>query len=157
MKPEETVDYHVRAVWHAMSRMYNQLGAQHDISTSMGFVLLNIRTEGGIPATKIAPLMGLESRSLTRMLKSMETKGLIFKKRDDIDRRSVHIYLTEEGKRRKKIARETIRSFNEELRNIIPMGELESFFKVMTTVNEYITEKQGIESSFSAEKLIENN
>ena len=157
MKPEETVDYHVRAVWHAMSRMYNQLGAQHDISTSMGFVLLNIRTEGGIPATKIAPLMGLESRSLTRMLKSMEAKGLIFKKRDELDRRSVQIYLTEEGKRRKQIARDTIRGFNEELRNIIPIKDLEKFFKVMTTVNEYITEQQGVENSFSAVKLIENN
>ena len=144
MKPEETVDYHVRAVWHAMSRMYNQLGMPHDISTSMGFVLLNIRTEGGIPATKIAPLMGLESRSLTRMLKTMETKGLIFRKRDEVDRRSVHIYLTEEGKRRKKIARESIRSFNEELRKIIPEKELLTYFKVMTTVNQYITENKSI-------------
>lgn len=144
MKPEETVDYHVRAVWHAMSRMYNQLGMQHDISTSMGFVLLNIRTEGGIPATKIAPLMGLESRSLTRMLKTMETKGLIYRKRDEVDRRSVHIYLTDEGKRRKQIARDTIRSFNEELRKIIPEEKLQTYFEVMTTVNDYITETKAI-------------
>ena len=145
MKPEETIDYHVRYVWHAMSRMYNQVGAQHDISTSMGFVLLNIRTEDGIQATKIAPLMGLESRSLTRMLRTMEEKGLIYRKRDDVDRRSVHIYLTEEGLRRKRIAQETIRKFNEEIRKEIPMDDLEKFFEVMTKVNQYITENKSME------------
>lgn len=142
MKREETLDYHVRAVWHAISRMYNQLGAQHDISTSMGFVLLNIRTEGGTPATKIAPLMGLESRSLSRMFKTMEEKGLIFRRKDDDDRRSVLICLTEEGLRRKRIAQETIRNFNEDLRKVIPHEDLQKFFEVMTTVNNYINENK---------------
>jgi DNA-binding MarR family transcriptional regulator len=138
MKPEETIDYHVRAVWYGISRMYNQLGMEHDITTSLGYVLLNIHTEGGTPATKIAPLMGMESRSLTRMLKSMEEKGLIYKKQDEKDRRSVRIFLTEEGIRRKEISRKTVRTFNEKLREIIPQKDLAAFFRVMTTVNQNI-------------------
>ena len=138
MKPEETIDYHVRAVWYGIFRMYNQLGLEHDITTSLGYVLLNIHTEGGTPATKIAPLMGMESRSLTRMLKSMEEKGLIYKKQDEKDRRSVRIFLTEEGIRRKEISRKTVRSFNEKLREIIPQKDLAAFFRVMTTVNQNI-------------------
>lgn len=138
MKPEETIDYHVRAVWYGIFRMYNQLGLKHDITTSLGYVLLNIHTEGGTPATKIAPLMGMESRSLTRMLKSMEEKGLIYKKQDENDRRSVRIFLTEEGIRRKEISRKTVRKFNEKLRGIIPPKDLEAFFRVMTTVNKNI-------------------
>ena len=138
MKPEETVDYHVRAVWYGIFKMYNQLGLEHDISTSLGYVLLNIHTEGGTPATKIAPLMGMESRSLTRMLKSMEEKGLIYKKQDEHDKRSVLIFLTEEGIRRKEISRKTVRGFNEKLREIIPAKDLEAFFRVMTTVNKNI-------------------
>lgn len=138
MKPEETIDYHVRAVWYGIFRMYNQLGLKHDITTSLGYVLLNIHTKGGTPATKIAPLMGMESRSLTRMLKSMEEKGLIYKKQDENDRRSVRIFLTEEGIRRKEISRKTVRKFNEKLRGIIPPKDLEAFFRVMTTVNQNI-------------------
>jgi DNA-binding MarR family transcriptional regulator len=138
MKPEETIDYHVRAVWYGISRMYNQLGMEHDITTSLGYVLLNIHTEGGTPATKIAPLMGMESRSLTRMLKSMEEKGLIYKKQDEKDRRSVRIFLTEEGIRRKEISRKTVRTFNENLMEIIPQKDLAAFFRVMTTVNQNI-------------------
>ena len=138
MKPEETIDYHVRAVWYGIFRMYNQIGLEHDITTSLGFVLLNIHSEEGTPATKIAPLMGMESRSLTRMLKSMEGKGLIYKKKDEHDRRSVRIFLTEEGKRRKEISRKTVRGFNDKMREIIPMKDLDVFFKVMTTVNQNI-------------------
>ena len=138
MKPEETIDYHVRAVWYGIFRMYNQLGLEHDITTSVGYVLLNIHTEGGTPATKIAPLMGMESRSLTRMLKSMEGKGLIYKKQDEKDGRSVRIFLTEEGIRRKEISRKTVRAFNEKLREIIPQKDLEAFFRVMSIVNQNI-------------------
>jgi MarR family transcriptional regulator, organic hydroperoxide resistance regulator len=135
MKPEETIDYHVRAVWYGIFRMYNQIGLEHDISTSLGFVLLNIHSDG-TPATKIAPLMGMESRSLSRMLKSMEEKGLIYKKQDAADRRSVRIFLTDEGKRRKEISRKTVLGFNEKMRDLIPLKDLETFFKVMTTVNQ---------------------
>ena len=73
MRREETVDYAIKAAWHAIARMYNQQASKHDITMSMGFVLLNIHSEG-TPATKIAPLMGLEARSLSRLLKSMEEK-----------------------------------------------------------------------------------
>lgn len=138
MKPEETIDYHVRAVWYGIFRMYNQLGQEHDITTSLGYVLLNIHTEGGTPATKIAPLMGMESRSLTRLLKSMEEKRLIYKKQDENDKRSVRIFLTEEGIRRKEISRKTIRAFNEKIRKIVSEKDLEAFFRVMNTVNQSI-------------------
>lgn len=138
MKPEETIDYHVRAVWYGLFRMYNQLGMPHDITTSLGYVLLNIHTEGGTPATKIAPMMGMESRSLSRMLKTMEEKGLIYKTQDKHDRRSVIIFLTEEGIRRKEISRKTILSFNERIREKVSAKDLDSFFRVMTTVNQNI-------------------
>ena len=141
MRPEETIDYHVRAVWYGIFRMYNQLGLEHDITTSLGFVLLNIHSEEGTAATKIAPLMGMESRSLSRMLKSMEEKKLIYKQQDKNDKRSVRIFLTDEGKRRKLISGETIKKFNDELRNIIPKKDLETFFRVMTTVNQKIIEQ----------------
>ncbi|MGD1841753.1 MAG: MarR family transcriptional regulator, partial [Thermonemataceae bacterium] len=66
LKPEETVDYNIKAAWHAISRMYNAQAAKYDITASIGFILLNIDAEEGTPATKIAPLYGLEARSITR-------------------------------------------------------------------------------------------
>lgn len=139
MKPEETIDYHVRAVWYGIYRMYNQVASKYGITTSIGFVLLNIHSEEGTPATKIAPLMGMESRSLTRMLISMEEKGLIYKQKDEVDRRSVRIYLTEKGKDQKEISRQTVRAFNEKVQEIVPEEDLQAFFRTMSTVSQLIS------------------
>lgn len=138
MKREESIDYNIKAAWHAISRMYNQQAVQYGITTSIGFVLLNINTKEGTPATKIAPLMGLESRSLTRMLKSMEEKGLIYKQPDADDKRSVRIFLTELGVEKKAVSRNTVKAFNEAVINKISPEKLEVFFEVILEVNQII-------------------
>jgi DNA-binding MarR family transcriptional regulator len=140
MKKEETVDFHIKTAWHAISRMYNQEAMQFDITTSIGFVLLNINSVEGTPATKIAPRMGLESRSLTRMLKSMEEKELIYKIPDKTDKRSVRIYLTDMGKIKKEIARKTVKTFNYFIQEHIEPEKLEVFFEVISRINKLIDE-----------------
>lgn len=138
MKREETVDYNIKAAWHAIYRMYNQKAIKNDITTSIGFVLLNIQSEEGTPATKIAPLMGLEARSLTRMLKTMEKKGLIYKAPDLIDKRSVRIFLTPLGKEKKIISSKTVKDFNNEVRAIVSEEKLKTFFEVIQDINKVI-------------------
>lgn len=142
MKPEETVDYNVKVCWHAISRMYNTVAVQHGITTSIGFVLLNIDPKEGSPATKIAPLLGLEARSLTRLLKSLEEKGLIYRKGDLQDKRSVRIFLTEEGLNKREISRQTARHFNQKVREKIPERELNTFFKVISKINRMVDNKE---------------
>ena len=141
MKPEETVDYNIKVAWHAISRMYNTQAAQNDITTSIGFVLLNIDQERGTPATKIAPLLGLETRSLTRILRSMEEKGLIYKQADSVDKRSVRIFLTEMGLEKKEVSRQTVRHFNLKVREKISQSQLDVFFKVSAQITGMIEGK----------------
>lgn len=142
MKPEETVDYNVKVCWHAISRMYNVQANQHDFTTSTGFVLLNINQQEGIPATKIAPLLGLESRSLTRILKTMEEDGLIYRQADQQDKRSVRIFLTEKGLQKREVSRQAVKQFNQKVREQIPAAELRIFFKVITQINRMIDNKE---------------
>lgn len=141
MKAEETVDYNIKVAWHAISRMYNTQAAQNDITTSIGFVLLNIDQERGTPATKIAPLLGLETRSLTRILRSMEEKGLIYKQADSVDKRSVRIFLTELGLEKKEVSRQTVRHFNLKVREKITQSQLDTFFKVAAHITGMIEGK----------------
>jgi len=137
MRREETVDYAIKAAWHAIARMYHQQAAKHDITMSMGFVLLNIHSEG-TPATKIAPLMGLEARSLSRLLRTMEEKGLICREADSSDKRKVRIVLTKEGKKKKEKSRETVLRFNEAVRSQVKPGALAVFFKVLEDIQEIV-------------------
>ncbi len=138
MKREETIDFNIKAAWHAIARMYNQQAMKYNGTMSIGFALLNIHSEEGTPATKIAPLMGLEARSLTRLLKSMDERGLIYREADKTDKRSVRIYLTREGKKNKEKARETVLRFNEAVREQVPVQKLEVFFEVLQEINKMI-------------------
>lgn len=142
MRREETVDYAIKAAWHAIARMYNQQAARHDLTMSMGFVLLNIHS-GGTPATKIAPLMGLEARSLSRLLKSMEEKGLIYREADRLDKRKVRIVLTKAGKKKRAKSKETVLRFNEAVRSHVDQRRLSVFFQVLQDIQR-IVEKDSV-------------
>lgn len=146
MKREDTVDYNIKAAWHAIARMYNQQAMKYGGTMSIGFALLNIHTDEGTPATKIAPMMGLEARSLTRLLKSMEEKGLIYRETDKNDKRSVRIRLTKEGRKNKEKAKNTVLRFNEVVREEIDEEKLNAFFDVLQKIS-VIVERNNIYTS----------
>ncbi len=149
MKREESVDYNIKIAWHSISRMYNQYGQDFDITASTGFVLLNIDVDRGTPATKIAPMMGLESRSLTRMLRTMEEKNWIYREKDPEDGRSVRIFLTDLGKEKREISRLSVREFNNRIREQVPEDQLEIFFRVIQTINKVSENKEFVNSFLS--------
>lgn len=155
MKREETIDYNIKVAWHAISRMYNQYGTDFDVTASTGFVLLNIDVDEGTPATKIAPLMGLEARSLTRMLKTMEDKEWIYRAKDPVDGRSVRIFLTETGKEKREFARRAVKEFNHRIRSLVSDEQLQGFFEVTSRVVQLIDDKSVFERL--AESFIQEN
>ena len=141
MKKEKTVDFHLKWGWHAISRMYNAHAARFDLTMATGYVLLNIDAEQGTPATKIGPLLGMEPRSLVRMLKTLEERRLIRRETDEADKRFVRIYLTDEGKAKRELAREGVIEFNKMVREKIPLEKLVVFFDVIKEINLIVEEE----------------
>lgn len=139
---ESSVCFNIKFSWHSIYRMYNQQAVEHDLTTSIGFVLLNIDSKNGTPATKIAPLLGMEPRSLSRMLKSLEEKGLIYRKNGDKDKRLVKIFLTDAGKEKKEIAKRVVKRFNNVVRQHVDERKLEAFFEVVQDINRLIEKNQ---------------
>lgn len=140
MQPEEIIDFHIRHSWHKISRMYNQIAGKHDLTMSMGFILLIIDKDG-TPSTQLGPRMGMEPTSLSRTLKTMEEKGLIYRQTDEIDKRKVLIFLTDKGLEKRTIARDVIINFNEKLRVKIPKGKLAAYFDVMYRIDKVVSEE----------------
>lgn len=141
MRKEKTIDFQIKWAWHSISRMYNTYAARYDISMAVGHVLLNIDLENGTPATKIAPLLGMEPRSLVRMLRNLEEKGLIVREINKSDRRFVRILLTEEGKKKRELSREGVITFNNMVRKNIPLDKLAVFFEVINDINKIVDEE----------------
>jgi DNA-binding MarR family transcriptional regulator len=142
LKPDQTVCYNIKVAWHSISRMYNEQAGKHGSTAAIGFVLLNIDPKEGTPATKIGPNLGMEATSLTRMLKNLEESKLIIRVQDKNDKRSVRIFLTEDGKQAREIARKVVKKFNEAIREAVPKEKLDTFFEVMEKINNIITDKK---------------
>jgi len=140
MKPEETIDFHLRWLWQKIMRLYNVEAAKFSGTMSVGYILLNIDKEG-TPSTKLGPKMGIESRSLTRTLKTMEEKGLINRSQVENDGRLVLIHLTDEGKKYRDTSREVVLRLNAYLQSHIEPEKLNTFFEVATQMNELLDNK----------------
>lgn len=142
MEKNESIDHQLRATWQAVAKMYNEQAAHHNSTMATAFVLLNIDKKKGTPSTALGPLMGMEPTSLSRILKSMEEKGAICREKNPEDGRSVIIKLTEYGKEMRKISRGHVIQFNETVRAYVSEKDLEGFFKVTSTINKLIADRE---------------
>jgi DNA-binding MarR family transcriptional regulator len=141
MKPEETIDFPIRKVWSRISRIYNSEAAKYGGSMAIGQILLNIEPEG-TPSTKLGPKMGQESRSLVRILQTMEQEGLIRRVACKEDKRIVRIHLTAKGKQMRDVSRDTVVKFNEAVQRRFTPTQLNNFRQVMTELDRILEHEQ---------------
>lgn len=137
MSRKDTVDHHIKSTWHNMFKMYNQVASKHGTTQATGLVLLSIDREG-TPSTSIAPSLGMEATSMSRIMKTLEENELIYRKKDRKDKRMVRIFLTEKGVEKRRIAKKVVSGFQELVYEEIPQSKLSMFFEVMDSINGVI-------------------
>jgi MarR family transcriptional regulator, organic hydroperoxide resistance regulator len=133
-KHTETIDSKLKTAWQVVGRMYNAEASLHDLTIAMGHFLLNIDSHGGSYASDIAPMLGMESTSLSRITSSLEKKKLIQRIPDKSDRRKIKIVLTSKGKSAKELAKNVVRNFNHLVEVKIGKGKVEEFYKTMDEI-----------------------
>ncbi|MCM4156537.1 MarR family transcriptional regulator [Gramella sp. AN32] len=139
---EKTIDYVLRATWMAVSKMYNEEAGKAGSTMATGFALLSIDPEEGTPSTSLGPKMGMEATSLSRILKTMEEKGLIIRKKNPKDGRSVLIYLTDFGKEMRDYSKRVVLRFDEAVKESVSEKDLKTFNDVANTILALISEKK---------------
>ncbi|CAN5392822.1 hypothetical protein BH10BAC1_BH10BAC1_08850 [soil metagenome] len=133
-KHTETVDSKLKSAWQIISRMYNAEAAQYGGSIAIGHFLLNIDSDEGAYASDIAPRLGMESTSLSRIIKALEDEKLITRKADKTDKRKVKILLTQKGKENKELAKKIVRNFNTEIESKLGRNRIDDFLKTMNDI-----------------------
>lgn len=139
---EQTIDYALRSTWQAVARMYNEEAKIFESTMAVGFTLLSIDPKEGTPSTSLGPKMGMEATSLSRILKSMEDKGLIKRKPNPNDGRGVLIHLTPFGLEKRKDSKDVVLQFNEVIKENVTAEKLNSFFEVIETINKLVSDKK---------------
>ena len=137
---DKMVVYKVREAWFNVAKFYNELASEYDASISMAFILLAIDELDGIPVTKIAPRMGMEPNSISRSLKNLEDRGLITRKKDEVDKRKVYIKLTKDGHEIRKLALKAVFNLEKTIIKDLPQEKLKTFFEVINHVPSAIKE-----------------
>lgn len=138
MKPQtrkETYCSRIKQSWHGISRMYNSQGDDHELTTTLGFILLYINTPEGVPSTSIGPALGMESTSLVRTLSAMEERGWIRRRKDPKDARKVMISLTAKGKQKRDISKLAVQNFNTLVEKKVGKQRLKIFTEVLNEIN----------------------
>ncbi|WP_026838247.1 MarR family winged helix-turn-helix transcriptional regulator [Gillisia sp. JM1] len=139
---EKTIDYVLRATWMAVSKMYNEEAGKAGSTMATGFALLSIDPEKGTPSTSLGPKMGMEATSLSRILKSMEEKGLIIRKKNPNDGRSVLLHLTTFGKEMREFSKGVVLKFDEAVKENVSEEDLKTFIKVANSISDLISNKK---------------
>lgn len=134
MPKKETTCSRIKESWYAISRMYNNEAVNHELTTTTGFILLNIDSQNGTPSTQIGPLLGMEATSLSRTIKQLEERGIIRRKKDKTDARVVRMMLTDKGKRKKEVSKRTVKEFNRIISEKYSAEELSRFHEMLEDI-----------------------
>lgn len=140
-KHTETIDSKLKTTWQVVSRMYNTEAALYDLTIAMGHFLLNIDSHEGSYASDIAPMLGMESTSLSRITLSLEKKKLIQRIPDTADKRKIKIVLTNKGKSAKDLAKNVVRNFNHTAEIKLGKNKIEAFYKTLDEITALADER----------------
>lgn len=135
---EKMVVYQLRSKWLAISKMYNEMASKEGGTLSMAFILLTIDDAEGTLVTKIAPRMGMEPNSLSRILRSMQKMGVIYRRKDKQDKRKVYMCLTDYGLMKRKEALRAVFSLEKSIYELSTPEKMNSFFEVVSKIPEAI-------------------
>ncbi len=142
MIKEKTTDQLIKELWMAIAKLYNEEASKYGGTMAIGYVLLKIDPQVGTPSTALAPMLGMEATSLSRTLKKMEEKGLIFREKNPYDGRSVLIKLTEYGCQMREKSKEVVLKFNEVLNERIGEEKLEIFRSVSNDILKIVNNRE---------------
>lgn len=104
-------------------------------------VLDYLKDHDGASQKEIAAGCHLEAGSLTSILNRMEEKGLIERRMLNGNRRTFHIFMTEDGKQKQKLVDETFFKIEEKATNGISKEELAISLKVYEKIYQNLLSK----------------
>ena len=80
-----------------MRRDYSEMLRELDLHVGQDNLLCKLWREDGIPQMQLTEYMNCEPPTTTNMVKTLEKKGFVYRKKDPADGRVTRIYLTDKG------------------------------------------------------------
>ncbi len=95
---EEYIKYIIHQADLSLTGYAKNLLEPYNLAPEQNFIMLVLwNHKNGISQNEIAELLNKDKTNIARMIKTLEIKGLIKRRVNDIDKRSFEVYLTEKG------------------------------------------------------------
>ncbi|MGF9712381.1 MarR family transcriptional regulator [Paenibacillus naphthalenovorans] len=113
--------------------------APYNLAPEQNLVMMLLWEKDGLTQNEIAELLVKDKTNVARMLFNLEQKGFIRRACPKNDRRSLIVYLTEEGKQLGNHIIPLTEKFNELVKNEITNEELKELKRILTKISHNVT------------------
>lgn len=117
-----------------LDQVIGRMLAPIDITIIEWYILRALYEHDGQHASALANAVGRAATSFTPNLDKLQNKGLIERRPDPSDRRAVHIYLTEKGRRYELDVLRSADEIDEMLRQRLHGYDMESFLDLVQAI-----------------------
>lgn len=87
----------IRDIYRAIASFEVEFERLYHLSLNEGMLLCSLSKNGSLQAGEIADLLGLTHSNASKVIRSVEDKGLIERVLGKVDKRQMHFLLTEKG------------------------------------------------------------
>ncbi|MFY7672256.1 MarR family winged helix-turn-helix transcriptional regulator [Tenacibaculum sp. MEBiC06402] len=131
-KTTKMIDNYIQEMFHEMNI---------SLTKTQWVLLKKLHEKDGVPQQELAFLTGRDKTSLTRLVNTMEKKGLLARIPSKTDKRINHIYLTKKGTGLFQKTLPVIQDFAKSLQENISEEEIQSTIRIIQKVQENLISK----------------
>ncbi len=141
-KKEENLPVELYGVLAELLNRKNNMVVLDSIRGEYGVLNCLMELEDGASAGELGKRLHVVPGRMADILKSLESKQLIIRNRDENDRRIVKVTITEEGKRASKVKRAEIHEEYEGLFRLLGEKDVKELIRLLKIVLSYYPDKK---------------
>ena len=131
---EGCIATNLEQTYRHLEQVYERLIAPTGLNVLEWYALRALYEEDGLSASRLAALVCRHPSSMTALLDRMEQRGLLRREVDPAYRRSVRIFLTEQGRAQRPQVEQAAAQIDHLFKNLITPKQLDTFQHVLSVL-----------------------
>ncbi len=143
LDPATSAGYLVRDTHLAFAKALRGRLQQYDMTTRQYFFLRALWIEEGLSQRELSRRVGTTEPTTASAMRVLDKKGLVRRVRNEVDRRTVNIHLTDAGRRLQGVLLAHAREINRAAMGNIPPAELERAYEILRALKRNLDGGEG--------------
>jgi MarR family transcriptional regulator, organic hydroperoxide resistance regulator len=114
MEAQECIFFQLAKTSQAGSRFWSRKISRINLTAAQAMVIRFLYDKDRLTSSQLGKRTKLDSATLTGIIDRLETAGLVERRRNSEDRRSIRLHLTHEGRKKGKIVKQLMEEANKE-------------------------------------------